>query len=170
LRYLITGGVKGGKSFRALQIARLEFSTPVVFLATAEVLDEEMRQKIEIHRAERRLPQGEDEFVTVEEPLDLPGALRGLGGSGVIIDCIPLWINNLVYHQREKDFSNLLEATLSLLPANAVLVTNETGWGNIPFDEGTRRYNGLLAQANRRIAGAVDHVELMVAGIPWRVK
>lgn len=170
MRYLITGGVKGGKSFRALQIARLEFSGSVVFLATAEILDEEMRQKIEIHRAERRLPNGEDEFVTTEEPIDLPKALRALAGSAVIIDCVPLWINNLVYHQKEADFPSLLEATLSHLPPDAVIVTNETGWGNIPFDEDTRRYNGLLAQANRRIASAVDHVELMVAGIPLRVK
>lgn len=170
MRYLITGGVKGGKSFRALQIARIEFSGPVVFLATAEVLDEEMRQKIEIHRAERRLPNGKDEFLTIEESIDLPRALRSIASSAVIIDCIPLWINNLVYHKRESDFQELLEASLTLLPPDAVLVSNETGWGNIPFDTETRRYNGLLAQANRRIASTVDHVELMVAGIPLRVK
>jgi adenosylcobinamide kinase/adenosylcobinamide-phosphate guanylyltransferase len=129
-----------------------------------------MRKNIETHRAERRLPNGGNEFSTIEEPLDLPKVLRTLVGSAVIIDCVPLWINNLVYHKREADFPKLLEATLSLLPPDAVLVTNETGWGNIPFDEETRRYNGLLALANRRIASTVDHVELMVAGIPWRVK
>jgi adenosylcobinamide kinase/adenosylcobinamide-phosphate guanylyltransferase len=82
-----------------------------------------------------------------------------------------MWINNLLYHRREGDFSPILEGFIRRLPPrNCIVVTNETGLGNIPFDEATRHYNRLLAEANRRIAEAADRVELMVAGIPLRVK
>jgi adenosylcobinamide kinase/adenosylcobinamide-phosphate guanylyltransferase len=162
---LITGGVKSGKSGRALAIAREDFAAPVSFIATAEALDEEMESRIKRHQAERR----GDFFITLEEPLELGRAAAG-AGPGAVVDCIPLWINNLMYYRREADFSGILESFILGMPQNCVVVTNETGWGNIPFDETTRRYNLLLAEANRRIAAAADRVELMVSGIPLRVK
>jgi adenosylcobinamide kinase/adenosylcobinamide-phosphate guanylyltransferase len=162
---LITGGVKSGKSGRALAVARRNFTAPVSFIATAEALDEEMKIRIKRHRAER---EG-DFFVTIEEPLELDKAVAGAGPS-TVVDCIPLWINNLMYYQREADFPEILGSFILGMPRNCAVVTNETGLGNIPFDDAVRRYNLLLAEANRRIAAAADRVELMVSGIPLRVK
>lgn len=169
MRILLTGGVKSGKSFRALQIARTEFVGPVAFVATSEVLDEEMRERIDRHRRERMLSDGSPEFRTIEEPLELASALRS-AGSAAIVDCLPMWINNLMFRGRQEHFESMLEDAIAALPQSCVVVTNETGLGNIPFDETTRRYNRLLAEANRRIAQAADRVEFLVSGIPLRVK
>jgi len=168
---LITGGIKSGKSRRALEIAKSEWSFPVSFIATAEALDEEMRSRIEKHRQERKDLAGSNTnggFITIEEPLELDKAIAA-AGSRVLVDCIPMWVNNLMHYQREKDFDRILETFLKNIE-DCIVVTNETGMGNIPFDEYTRRYNLLLAEANRRIAAAADRLELMVCGIPLRVK
>jgi len=162
---LITGGVKSGKSGRALEIAKNEWSFPVSFIATAEALDEEMRGRIEKHKQERNDNGG---FITIEEPLELDKAIAA-SGSRVLLDCIPMWVNNLLYYKREKDFDRILENLLQSVK-DRIVVTNETGMGNIPFDEYTRHYNLLLAKANRRIAAVADHLEFMVSGIPLRVK
>ena len=164
---LITGGVKSGKSRRALEIAKSEWSFPVSFIATAEAMDEEMRCRIEKHQKEREDLAGSG-FITVEEPLELDKAIAA-AGSRVLVDCVPMWVNNLLYYKREKDFDRILEAFLQNTK-DCIVVTNETGMGNIPFDEYTRRYNLLLAEANRRIAAAANRLELMVCGIPVRVK
>ncbi|MDR1618979.1 MAG: bifunctional adenosylcobinamide kinase/adenosylcobinamide-phosphate guanylyltransferase [Treponema sp.] len=165
---LITGGIKSGKSRRALELA-LEWGFPVSFIATAEALDDEMRERIAGHREERaRLAAGTAGFITIEEPLELD---RGIARAGerAVVDCVPLWVNNLVYHKREHDFGRLLEGFIAGM-RHCIVVTNETGLGNVPFDEVTRRYNMLLAEANRKIAAAADRVELMVCGIPLKVK
>jgi adenosylcobinamide kinase/adenosylcobinamide-phosphate guanylyltransferase len=167
---LITGGIKSGKSRRALELA-LAWRFPVSFIATAEVLDDEMRERIARHREERaRLAAGTagDGFITVEEPLELDRA-AAQAGERAVVDCIPMWVNNLMYYKREGDFGRILEGFIAGM-RDCIIVTNETGLGNVPFDEDTRRYNMLLAEANRKIAAASDRVELMVCGIPLRVK
>lgn len=178
MRYLLTGAVKAGKSYRALQIARTEFPSSPVFIATAEITDKEMAERIERHRAERKKSDGTEEFLTIEEPLELDRAIEdacsrltaGNQAPGIIIDCIPLWVNNILYYKREADLSGILERTITALPQNSIIVTNEIGWGNIPYDELSRRYNRLVAEVNIRLAAVVDHVELLVAGIPLRIK
>ncbi|MFP3091235.1 bifunctional adenosylcobinamide kinase/adenosylcobinamide-phosphate guanylyltransferase [Treponema sp. TIM-1] len=166
---LITGGIKSGKSSRALRIAREEWPFPIHFIATAQVTDEELGLRIRRHQEERARLGGDAGFVTIEEPLELGEALSRAGPYAVV-DCIPMWINNLIYHKREADFSGILGAVIRGLRQNRIVVTNETGMGNVPFDETTRRYNELLAEANRKIAEAADRVELMVSGIPLRIK
>lgn len=182
MRYLLSGAVKAGKSYRALQIARAEFSCARAFIATAEVTDKEMAERIEKHRAERRRHDGTEEFITIEEPLQLDQAVqKGLARlhtipgpdndkPGIIIDCIPMWVNNILFYKREQDLQDILERTITALPEDAIIVTNEIGWGNIPYDDLSRRYNRLVAEVNIRLAKAVDHVELLVAGIPVRIK
>ncbi|MDR2501525.1 MAG: bifunctional adenosylcobinamide kinase/adenosylcobinamide-phosphate guanylyltransferase [Treponema sp.] len=160
---LITGGVKSGKSARALELARRSFEGPRYFLATAEPVDAEMRRRIARHQEERG-----DAFITIEEKLDIDKAIADVGP--VVVDCIPLWVNNLLHYQREEDFTAILDAFIWNMNRDCIVVTNETGLGNIPFDETTRHYNILLAEANRKIAAAADRVELMVSGIPLKVK
>jgi adenosylcobinamide kinase/adenosylcobinamide-phosphate guanylyltransferase len=165
---LVTGGIKSGKSRRALETVKSEWTFPVSFIATAEAVDEEMRSRIERHRQERKDLAGGEGFITIEEPLELDKAIAA-AGRRALVDCIPMWVNNLLYYRRENDFDRILQTFLQNV-RDCVVVTNETGMGNIPFDENTRRYNLLLAEANRRIAAAADRLELMVCGIPLRVK
>jgi adenosylcobinamide kinase/adenosylcobinamide-phosphate guanylyltransferase len=167
---LITGGVKSGKSKRALDLAlrwKSGGGPDVSFIATAEALDGEMKTRIERHKAERA-GYG---FNTIEEPLDLSAALSR-GSGRVLVDCLTMWVNNIIYREREADFERLLESFIKELSGKreAVRVSNETGLGNIPADALTRRYNLLLAEATRRTAAAADRVELMVAGLPLTVK
>ncbi|MDR1576304.1 MAG: bifunctional adenosylcobinamide kinase/adenosylcobinamide-phosphate guanylyltransferase [Treponema sp.] len=166
----ITGGIKSGKSRRALDIVKNEWAFPVSFIATAEALDEEMRRRIEKHRKERlEMAAGAAAgFITIEEPLEIDRAVAS-AGRRALVDCIPMWVNNLMYYKRENDFERILESFIQGMK-DCIVVSNETGMGNVPFDEETRRYNLLLAGANRRIAAAAARVELMVSGIPVRIK
>lgn len=161
MRTMLTGGVKSGKSSRALELAR-EFSPGErFFLATATAFDEEMADRIRRHREERA-----GAFTTIEEPLELAGSLR----PRVVVDCIPMWLNNLFYYDREAEADALLSAFIAAMPDEIVIVTNEIGMGVIPADPLSRRYGVALGRINARLAAACDRVELLVAGIPVRVK
>jgi adenosylcobinamide kinase/adenosylcobinamide-phosphate guanylyltransferase len=165
---LITGGIKSGKSRRALDIALEEWQVspeaPVSFIATAEALDDEMKIRIKRHQEERK----DRGFITLEEPLELDRAIAA-ALPRALVDCLPLWVNNVMYYKREEDFSRLLDESIRNMQ-DCIVVTNETGLGNVPFDEVTRRYNLLLAEANRKVAAAADRVELLLSGIPVRIK
>jgi adenosylcobinamide kinase/adenosylcobinamide-phosphate guanylyltransferase len=166
MNILLTGGVKTGKSRRALDIAK-GWGVPVTFIATAAITDDEISARVARHKAER----ADLHWRTIEEQLAIDQALAD-AGDNVLLDCLPMWVNNLFYHHREDDFQPILAAFVAGLAAkkNCAIVTNETGLGNIPFDALTRRYNLLLAQANREIASACDHVEILICGIPLKVK
>lgn len=161
MRTLLTGGVKSGKSSRALELARDFSPGERFFLATATAFDEEMADRIRRHREERA-----GAFTTIEEPLELAGALR----PRVVVDCVPMWLNNLFYHDRDAEAEALLDAFIAAMPEEIVIVTNEIGMGVIPADPLSRRYGVALGRINARLAAACDRVELLVAGIPIRVK
>ena len=168
MRILISGGIKSGKSRRALDLACEHLNAPRFFIATAEAFDSEMKERIKRHREERQ-NLAEGGFHTIEETINLADAFRQ-SGNNCILDCIPMWINNLMYYKKEELFPRLLEDMIQSLPQNCIIVTNETGLGNVPFDEMSRRYNLLLAEANRKIAAVADRVEFMISGIPLKVK
>ena len=166
---LITGGVKSGKSSRALAtVVQNRWPAPVAFIATAESSDTETRERVRRHQEERAAlgPL----FRTVEEPLRLDTAIANQ--KYAVVDCIPMWVNNLIYHKRTDDFDTILDGFERALRSceSCVIVTNETGLGNIPFDEETRRFNLLLAQANKRLAACANRVELMVSGLVLTIK
>ena len=160
MRTLITGGVKSGKSSYALILAE-SFMEPRFFLATAEAFDDEMKSKIAHHKAERR-----ERFVTIEEPLDIHARLR----DNMILDCVPLWLNNMFHYGREGAIDATIDALIEGLPANIVIVTNEVGMGFVPADSLSRRYGNTIGRVNARLASACDQVILMVSGIPLAVK
>lgn len=165
----ITGGVKSGKSSRALNIVtENNWNAPVSFIATAESDDGETAERIKRHREERAAFDGL--FETIEEPLRIDNAVKGR--ARVVVDCIPMWVNNLIYHKRENEFEIILRNFIRVISNcdECVIVSNETGWGNIPFDETTRQFNFMLSQANKEIAAASNSVELMVAGLSLKVK
>ncbi len=160
MRTLITGGVKSGKSSYALELAGKEFRT-FNFLATAEAFDPEMKEKIRLHKLERP-----ERYITVEEPIDIDLAVR----ESQILDCIPMWLNNLYYRERQAEWPAILGRLVGRLPRDIVVVTNETGMGTIPLDPVSRRYHMDLGSVNKILARECDRVILMVAGIPFAVK
>ncbi|MFW5747786.1 MAG: bifunctional adenosylcobinamide kinase/adenosylcobinamide-phosphate guanylyltransferase [bacterium] len=159
MKTLITGGVKSGKSRYALKLARERFPS-TIFLATGVPFDEEMEERIAAHRGER-----DESFVTLEEPV----GIDRVEGDNIVFDDITVWLNNLFHHGREEEWRELLERFLAP-ERNCIIVTNETGWGNIPMDPFTRKFNRFLGAANGLTAERTDEVYLMVAGIPVRIK
>jgi adenosylcobinamide kinase/adenosylcobinamide-phosphate guanylyltransferase len=167
---LVLGGARSGKS-RYVQALAAQASS-IAFVATAQALDNEMRQKIERHRAER--PK---EWRTIEEPLDLDRVLTEEGPKCrmLVIDCLTLYAANLL----EAEQGNLMAieerlrrffAALCSAHCSVALVSNEVGSGIVPpFPEG-RRYRDLLGEINQQVANAADNVLLMVAGLPLVLK
>ena len=169
---LVLGGVRAGKSALAVARARA-LGGRVVFIATAEAGDEEMAARIARHRAER--PPA---WRTVEVPAALPSALIALEGEADVgvVDCLTLWVSNLLHKRPELTDSDLaaeaaqLEAVATLPPFSLILVSNEVGWGIHPETELGRRFRDALGLVNQAAARAADEVVLMVAGCPRTVK
>jgi adenosylcobinamide kinase / adenosylcobinamide-phosphate guanylyltransferase len=169
---LVLGGVRAGKSAFAVARARA-FGGRVAFVATAEAGDDEMAARIARHQAERPAS-----WATIEVPLELPSALAALRGEAdvVIVDCLTLWVANLLHKTPglpDADLSNhvaQLEAVTSRPPFSLILVSNEVGWGVHPETEIGRRFRDALGVVNQAAARAVDEVVLMVAGCPLTVK
>jgi adenosylcobinamide kinase/adenosylcobinamide-phosphate guanylyltransferase len=163
---LVTGGARSGKSRYALARARA-LPAPRVFVATAQAGDSEMAARIDAHREER----GTD-FTTIEEPRALAAALaRVPAGTGVVVvDCVTLWIANLLgLDPPPADVEAAIDEVAVRVATSAVpivLVTNEVGAGIVPFDPVTRRFRDLLGDANQRLAAAAGALVLMVAGVP----
>ncbi|MFN3260913.1 MAG: bifunctional adenosylcobinamide kinase/adenosylcobinamide-phosphate guanylyltransferase [Pikeienuella sp.] len=159
---LILGGARSGKSARALALA----APPRAFIATAEAGDGEMAQRIARHKAER----GED-WALIEAPLDLPAALAEAGGRTALVDCLTLWLSNLMAAGREPEAETArLIAALRAAQAPVILVSNEIGLGLVPMEPLSRRFRDEQGRLNQRIAAAADRVEFVAAGLPIRLK
>lgn len=165
---LLLGGARSGKSALALQLAA-ETGRRVLFVATAEALDEEMRARIERHRRERPAC-----WETMEEPLRVAERLAGLTGyDTVVLDCLTLLVSNLLVQEGPDAARAEVEALARALPARegqVLVVTNEVGLGVVPATDLGRRFRDLLGEANRRLAQTADRVLLLVAGLPLELK
>jgi adenosylcobinamide kinase / adenosylcobinamide-phosphate guanylyltransferase len=160
---LLTGGARSGKSALAARIGDA-WSGGVTFVATAEALDDEMRDKISQHRAAR--PPA---WRTIEEPLDLVPAISDApAGDLVIVDCLTLWVANLLERgATDAEITAAVEATCKVAaarPEPVVVVTNEVGDGIVPADPATRRYRNLMGFVNAAFAREAGRVVLVVAG------
>jgi len=164
-KVLVTGGCRSGKSEYALRLG--EGFASKVFIATAEAKDPEMAERIMRHQQRR----GEG-WRTMEEPLNLPAALAAGGSEAevVVIDCLTLWLSNLLLRgdspESILDQIHALAQEVQKASTNLVLVTNEVGSGIVPENELARRFRNLLGLANQRLAEVCNRVVLMVAGIP----
>jgi adenosylcobinamide kinase/adenosylcobinamide-phosphate guanylyltransferase len=155
---LVGGGSRSGKSRWALDRARKRGGR-LVFIATAEALDEEMSGRIARHRAERG-----DEFLTVEEPRELAQAIRSVQGDAIVVDCLTLWLANVM-----GDADDVIAAAKSV-NALVICVTNEVGCGIVPENALAREFRDRAGVMNQRFAEAADEVYWMVFGQPFKVK
>jgi adenosylcobinamide kinase/adenosylcobinamide-phosphate guanylyltransferase len=164
---LVTGGARSGKSRFALERAA-SFGLPLVFVATGAAGDDEMAARIARHRSERG-----PEWRTIEEPRDLARVIGCEDGQAIVVDCVTLWISNLMGDSPDADVEPALDDLLSALRGRrsaVVLVTNEVGAGIVPGTPIARAYRDAVGVANQRIAAAADEVHLLVAGQPLRIK
>jgi adenosylcobinamide kinase/adenosylcobinamide-phosphate guanylyltransferase len=166
---LVTGGGRSGKSKHALTLAAPYENK--VFIATAEATDDEMRERIKLHRLERN-----SSYLTVEEPVNLAVALEALPKKTevAVVDCITVWLGNLFHREKLADGACAeLDAFLHILdapPFHLILVTNEIGMGIIPGDSATRRFRDSAGSINQMLAERAHEVFMVVCGIPIRVK
>jgi adenosylcobinamide kinase/adenosylcobinamide-phosphate guanylyltransferase len=164
----ITGGARSGKTAFALRRAT-EHKAPRLYVATAEALDREMRERIERHRKDRE----EMGFDTIEETLDMAGPLEGIGSKygAVLIDCLTLWLSNLMAEglDVDKEGRRLLGA-LNSLDAPVYVVTNEVGLGIVPENEMARAFRDNAGRLNAMIAAEAREAWMMVSGLPVKIK
>jgi len=166
---LITGGARSGKSKYAEQRAG-EMGDRRLYIATAEVKDEEMEQRIAEHKKRRG-----NAWATVEEPVELSSALLAQRGRTdcVLVDCLTIWLSNLLLHRDAKFAEEKVETLVETLPRldfHVVLVTNEVGWGIVPDNPLARQFRDLAGWVNQRMAAIATEVILTVAGIPMVAK
>jgi adenosylcobinamide kinase/adenosylcobinamide-phosphate guanylyltransferase len=162
---LILGGARSGKSTYAERQAH-DTGLPVTYVATAQAHDAEMRERIAHHRQHR--PAG---WRTVEEPLALAVVLarEARRDTCVLVDCLTLWLTNVMLAERENEIDTLLE-TLPTLPGHLILVSNEVGWGIVPENALARRFRDEQGRLNQRVAALADNVTLVAAGLPLALK
>lgn len=176
---LILGGARGGKSATAERMAR-EAGGRVLFVATAQAFDDEMRERIARHRSERP-----GEWDTLEAPLNVADAIQAASASSaydvILLDCITLLATNALLTlpeggtQDEADAVILREiealiVTIGQVPARWLIVSNEVGMGIVPPTHLGRVFRDALGRANQALARRADDVLLVVAGLPWALK
>jgi adenosylcobinamide kinase / adenosylcobinamide-phosphate guanylyltransferase len=165
---LIVGGARSGKSRYAQKLA--EAFDRVTFIATARASDSGMRRKIARHRSERPAS-----WETVEVPLRLESAIqsRSTKADMLIIDCLTLYLDNLMRAKRQKSIPEHLSQVCEAIrcaKSSMIIVSNEVGCGIVPAFRSGRLYRDLLGQLNQQIAQIADRVVLMVAGVPVTVE
>jgi adenosylcobinamide kinase/adenosylcobinamide-phosphate guanylyltransferase len=162
---LVGGGARSGKSRFALGYAR-HLGARRTFVATAQGLDDEMRARIASHRLERG-----NAFITLEAPVELPGALAELETDVVVVDCLTLWLSNLLL-AGVPDLDERVEALTAVLARrrfHALVVSNEVGMGVVPETALGRIFRDLTGRAHQRLARAADEVYLAAMGLVLRL-
>lgn len=159
---VLLGGARSGRSALAVRWGH-GFDGPVTFIATATAGDDEMRQRIDRHRAERPAT-----WTTIEEPRDVVGALAATPGDHfVIVDCLTLWLANVLDAHDDAGVlaaADAIGAAAAARSAATVVVSNEVGMGIVPGDPATRRYRDLLGSVNVTVTGHAAAAWLVVGG------
>lgn len=166
---LVLGGARSGKSSWALRYVEGAYGSPV-FLATAQVLDEEMAERVRLHR-EARGPG----WNVLEEPLAVPEVLacRCEGADAVLVDCLTVWLSNVMLQQGEARVEECqadLGGALERSPRSVILVANEVGAGVVPEHRLGRMFRDAAGLLNQRVAALADRVVYLTAGLPLWLK
>jgi adenosylcobinamide kinase / adenosylcobinamide-phosphate guanylyltransferase len=165
---LVLGGARSGKSRHAEALAR-ETGLRRVYVATAQAFDDEMAQRIARHREDRAA----DGWTTIEEPYGLPMVIarEARPDSVLLVDCLTLWLSNLMLGERNIEASQT--AFLSMLRGArgpVILVSNEVGMGIVPETPLGRRFRDAQGRLNQQVAAQCAHVILVAAGLPLTLK
>ena len=166
---LVLGGARSGKSRLAFTLAGS--ALPRAFVATAEPGDEEMAARIRKHQEDR-----DPAWETQEIPIDVSGWLKANGAAyrTVIIDCLTLWLSNLLGSGMQASqvpaYTDELMQAARMVPGTVVLVSNEVGMGIVPGDAVTRQFRDLAGVMNQGVAAAADTVYMSVSGLPVKLK
>ena len=167
----VLGGCRSGKSSYALEAAQKFSGNKKVFIATCVPRDDEMQLRVARHQQERSR-----HWHTVEAPLHLSEAIVEAGGkaSVLIVDCLTLWVNNLLMENYDSeqilDQVQSLTRAVSSVTCPVILVSNEVGTGIVPENKLARLYRDLVGSTNQAVAECVDQVIWTVAGIPVTIK
>jgi adenosylcobinamide kinase / adenosylcobinamide-phosphate guanylyltransferase len=163
----VLGGARSGKSRYAESLV-MDCAPPWVYVATAQAYDDEMSARIAEHRHRR-----DARWRTVEAPLDLPAAITAHGNEGhpVLIDCLTLWLSNVMLAGRdlEAEPRRLVEA-LGNVKGPTVIVSNEVGLGIVPDNALARKFRDAQGRLNMQIAAVADRAVLIAAGLPLILK
>ena len=164
---LVLGGARSGKSAFAEGLVDRS-GLGKAYLATGQVFEDEMRRRISTHQA-RRGP----EWSLSEEPLDIAGALRRIASpdTAVLVDCLTLWVTNLMMADREISVEgNVLAGLIPTLPGTIVFVSNEVGQGIVPDNAMARAFRDHAGILHQKIAAVADEVYFVTAGLPQKLK
>jgi adenosylcobinamide kinase / adenosylcobinamide-phosphate guanylyltransferase len=162
---LVLGGARSGKSRYAESVIS-SLPPPWCYIATAEAGDGEMAERIAAHRSRR-----DTDWQTIEAPRDIAGALVSCGGKPALVDCLTLWLSNLMLANCDIDAEIAhLDKALQKTTAPIAMVANEVGSGVVPDHPLGRRFRDLQGVLNQHVAARADRVVLMVAGLPLALK
>jgi adenosylcobinamide kinase/adenosylcobinamide-phosphate guanylyltransferase len=164
---LLLGGARSGKSALGERLVA-ESGRRRIYVATAQAFDGEMEERIGHHRARRG-----DDWLTIEEPLDLPRILRERAGAddAVLVDCLTLWLTNIMAKERDIDASvSELISAVAASHAAIVLISNEVGWGIVPNNALARHFRDEAGRMHQRLAERLDAVAAVMAGLPLMLK
>lgn len=164
---LVLGGARSGKSEFAEKLT-LNSSSKPVYLATGRAFDEEMSERISIHRDRRG-----EAWETIEEPLALADTLlqNDFEGRTILVDCLTLWVTNLMMANADvkRECAHLV-STLDKISTPVVFVSNEVGLGIVPENQMSREFRDLAGHVNQKIAKACDEAYFVAAGMPLKLK
>lgn len=173
---LVTGGCRSGKSSFAERLVRQAETEKRFYIATCHVFDREMEERVRRHQANRAA----EHWTTIEEETDLVSAISRCGSGAVLVDCLTLWISNLMYaaERRNAVFTEndmvseceRLKKAFAAFEGTVVLVLNEVGLGIVPENEAARRFRDCSGRCGQIIASFADQVYLTVCGIPVKLK
>ncbi len=167
----ILGGARSGKSAFAITLAKKSNKKKIAFIATAEALDKEMKERIALHKKHR--PQN---FQAFEAPCDIEAVLKKIMGKFdiIIIDCLTLFVSNLLLKKyKEPEICKKMESILGLLKktkAKSIIISNEVGLGIVPHTKLGRDFRDIAGKVNQLVAQRADNVFFMISGLPWRIK
>jgi len=164
MKTLFIGGIKSGKSRNAETYIKKLTNKKPFYLATTQFIDDEMQKRIEQHQQQRA-----DDFITVEEALHLREKIA-LQEGAVLVECLSMWINNMLYHEKTYDQMKAEIASVMELKQDIVFVINDVSCGIIPENRLARQFVDINGKLSQMVAQKCDEVYHVVAGISTQIK
>jgi len=168
MKTLVLGGARSGKSRYAEKIVE-QTKQQVIYIATAAAGDQEMQRRIEMHQSQRP-----EDWLLIEEPLNLTGALQKSDNkiNVILVDCLTLWLSNVLAEDDRSVEARVDELvdTVAQLKTELVLVSNEVGQGIVPMGELTRKFVDESGRMHQKLAQVCEHVVFITAGLPQKLK